>query len=189
MNENGMPSSLRWAVGLGALLIAMGIIAIALPVAATLEAAWLMGVILVVSGIAQLAHSFRFERARSGTFRVLMGGISIVAGILTLRNPIAGALVITIVMAFYLLVVSVGRALLAFEFRQMKGRVGLVVSAVLALLLGSYLLSTLATSSLIIPGTFLGLDLIVYGVAFIALARGLKNVETKTRFDRPRIVA
>jgi len=88
---------------------------------------------------------------------------------------ITGAFAITLVMAFYFLAASAGRGALALEFRGGTGRGWLAFSAVVSLFLGIYLISTISTSSLTIPGLFLGVDLIIYGITLITLGAGLKK--------------
>jgi len=174
MNEK---TKVQWGVpvALGLLLTILGMIAIAVPFLATLEISWLMGALFIVSGFAQLIHVFQFDPNRSRVGRLLLSALSIVAGLLVLRNPITGAFAITLVMAFYFLAASAGRGALALEFRGGTGRGWLAFSAVVSLFLGIYLISTISTSSLTIPGLFLGVDLIIYGITLITLGAGLKK--------------
>ena len=171
-------TSYQWGLPslLGVLLVLLGGIAIGVPLLATLEISWLMGAVFIVSGIAQMIHTFNFDPNRSRVGRFLLAGLSLVAGFLVLRNPVTGAFAITLVMAFYFLSASVGRIAIAFELGSGSGRGWLVLSSAVSLFLGIYLISTLSTSSLVIPGLFLGVDLIMYGITFIALGLGLKRL-------------
>jgi uncharacterized membrane protein HdeD (DUF308 family) len=179
----------RWGLptGLGLVLTLFGVIAIAVPLLATLEISWLLAVLFVVSGIIQLIHTFRFDPMRSRVGRFLLAALSIVAGVLILGNPISGAFAITLVMAFYFLVASVGRAALAFELRKSTRSKGwMIASSIISLFFGIYLIATLSTSSLVIPGLFLGVDLIFYGVTLVTLGVGLKKEGVIVELEWPK---
>ena len=186
-NSNRYPWGLPTVLGL--LLIVLGGFAIAVPFIATLEISWLMGTLFIISGVTQLFHTFQFDPMRSRVGRLLLAALSVVAGVLVLRNPITGAFAITLVMAFYFLAASVGRAALAFELGRGTGKGWLAFSSVISLFLGIYLLSTLLVSSLTIPVIFLGVDLIFYGVALITLGVGAKHYGLSAEPSWPSKVA
>jgi uncharacterized membrane protein HdeD (DUF308 family) len=176
-------------VALGLFLIILGGIAIAAPLLATFELSWLLGVVFIISGITQLIHTFRFDPNRSKVGRLMLAALAIVAGILVLGRPVTGAFAITLVMAFYFLATSFGRAALAFEFRNGTGKGWLAFSAIVSLFLGVYLLATLSTSSLVIPGLFLGVDLIFFGITLMTIGAGLRSFGVVIEPGWPRKVA
>src|SRR4051812_37735825 len=96
-------------LGLGMLLIVFGVIALAAPVVTSLTLSVLLGVVLVASGIAQLIHGVRVPKEPGKVSRFLLAVVSIVAGGLTLRNPVAGAMGVTMAIAFYLLASAAGK--------------------------------------------------------------------------------
>ena len=68
----------------------LGVIVIGAPILATIGISWLMGLSFVISSVAQLIHAFRFTKLRGWVSRYLLASLSVVAGVITLRNPIAG---------------------------------------------------------------------------------------------------
>jgi uncharacterized membrane protein HdeD (DUF308 family) len=181
-------TSLRWGlpVFFGAFLVMLGVVAIAIPIATTVGISWALGLLLVVSGAAQLIQAFRFPSTRGWVSRFLLATISIVAGIIVVRNPIAGAIGMTLALGFYLLVNAVGRGLLALEFKEISGRGWLVFSSLISFCLGVYVIATFPISSLIVPGTLFGVDLIFYGFSTVTLARGLHKTEIELETQWPR---
>lgn len=163
-------------VGLGALLVILGSIALFAPVMTTMGLSVMMGVLFLASGIAQLAHAFRYIREKGKFTRFLLAGLSLVAGVMVLRNPVVGAVAITTVTAIYLLVSAVGRGILAFEIKPETGWGSLLFSAVISFVLGAYLLASFPTLSLVVPGIFFGVDLVVFGISLVAFAMNVRRL-------------
>ena len=163
------PSKAKSPTLLGLLLLLLGGLAIAVPLLATIEISWFISVLFIVSGIMQLIHTFQFDPMRSKVGRILLAALSIVTGVLVLRNPIASAFVMTFLMAFYFLAAFIGRAALALELNNGNGKGWLAFSSIVSLFIGIYLMSNLSSNALLIPGLFLGVDLIFYGIAFITV--------------------
>ena len=164
-------------VGIGVFLLILGALALVAPIAATVSIAWLLGIIFIASGIAQLAHSSRFESKTEKVIHLLLAVLSILAGAFIMKFPVAGAIGVTLAMAFYFILSGVLRITQVVEARQSKGKGLLIFSALLSFGLGIYLLAAFPVASLFIPGLFLGVDLIFYGSAMIALAFGLRKAE------------
>ena len=162
---------------------------IGVSIIATLEIALLLGIALIISGAAQLFHISRFTRAWGWGSRLLLAAISIVAGVVILRNPMVGALAMTLAMASYFLLAAVGRAVLALEASEAKGRTWLILSALVSFVLGLYLIGTLPVSSLYIPGTLLGIDLIFYGASLTALSANRRDETLSLEPHQTRKVA
>ena len=162
---------------MGAFLILFGVIALAAPVATSIGLAWLLGVLFIASGIVQFLHAFRFLNQPGKVSRFLLAALSLAAGIVTVRNPIAGTTGITLVLALYLLVGAMGRGLLAAELRPRREWGWMFVSSLISLALGVFLIVTLPVGSLVVPGVFFGVDLIFYGAAIIGLGMRLRRAE------------
>ncbi len=186
-SEHPTVYSWEWPIGIGIFLIILGIVALAAPIATSVALAWLVGVLFISSGIAQLIHAFRCARERGTTGRFLLSALSIAAGIVIMRNPFLGTIGITMVLAFYLLVGAVGKWFLASDMRPAKGWGLLFVSSMISLVLGILLIVTLPATSLIVPGIFLGVDFIFYGsslITFAFIAR--KAMHRLTEFEQRR---
>lgn len=167
MSQNAQITPRKLPIVLGIVLILLGGISMAAPLMVTIEIAWWMGVLLIVSGVAQVIHIYKHDPMRSRVGRIFLSALSIITGLLVMRDPLTGAYVITLLMAFYFIAAAIARIALAFERRRGAGKGWLVLSSIISLVLGVYLISTLSTSSMVIPGLFLGVDFIFYGIAFI----------------------
>lgn len=173
--ESELTYSWEWPAVFGILLIVLGAIIISVPVFVSIGISWLMGLAFVVGGVGQLIHAFRFARSPGWAGRFLMASLSIVAGIILFRSPILGDIGITLILAFYLLTSAIARGVIAVEATRITGRGWLIFSAFVSFGLGLYLLATFPVSSLIIPGTLLGIDLVFYGISLVAISGSFRR--------------
>ena len=96
-----------WFVILGIALVVLGVVALGSTVIASLAVEVTFGVLLLIAGVGETVGSF-WARRWSGVFLHLLSGIlSIVVGVLFLRNPIGGLAALTLLVACLFLVSGV----------------------------------------------------------------------------------
>ncbi len=88
--------------GLGALLIVLGIAAIGLPVLATLAIEQLLGVILLIVGIARTVHALLPREVSGALVEFVSGMLHIAVGVLLLVFPLQGAITVTVLLTIFL---------------------------------------------------------------------------------------
>jgi uncharacterized membrane protein HdeD (DUF308 family) len=169
--------SWKGLIALGILMVILGIIALNIPVASSIGLAWMMGALFFANGVIQFIHSIRYRNTSGTVGRFLLSALSLVAGLIVLRNPVSGTMGITLALTFFLLVESVGKWMLAADLRPNRGWGWLFFSSAVSFLLGMYLIATFPVNSLIVPGIFFGIDLIFYGMACIGLANVARKIE------------
>lgn len=153
---------------LGLAFIVCGAFAILVPLLSTLAMTFIVGIALVAAGIAQIGQAF--SRSWGGLFlHVLLGLLYVGAGIIFFASPLSGALVLTAMLAWLLIIQGVGEILMAFTIKRRRGWPWLVVSGVLATLAGFWLLFWSPTAGLFAPGIVLGMALVVEGCAFLVI--------------------
>ncbi len=141
-----------WAACLGVFLMALGAGVIALATYATIAISLIMGVALILGGIAQLFHTFGFNKRRRPVIQFLMSALSVIAGVILLRSPVVGALGITLILAFYLFFVGATKLALAFAWPRARGHGWMILSSIVSLFLGVCVFATFPITSLVIPG-------------------------------------
>lgn len=153
---------------LGLTFIACGAFAILVPMLSTLAMTFTVGIALVAAGIAQIGQAF--SRSWGGLFlHVLLGLLYIGAGIIFFRSPLSGALVLTAMLAWLLIIQGIGEIVMAFTIKRRTGWLWLVVSGILSTLLGFWLLFWSPAAGLFVPGIILGMALLVEGCAFLVI--------------------
>lgn len=153
----------------GIVLIALGTIAILLPELATLVVTSFVSWLLLFSAAAHLYLAFRVHGGWRIAGAVLAGLISLVAGLAMLTNPTLAAAALTWLLAAYLLAGGVAKAIAAFQLRPVRGWGWTLASAAASLVLGLLLLSGWPGTAAWMIGLLVGIDLLLYGWALIAL--------------------
>src|SRR5690348_10720429 len=94
--------------------IAAGVIVLAKPSNSLATLAVIAGVFILVDGIFDLVASFASRTANRGTV-ALLGVLDIVVGVLLIRHPIGGVLVIALLIGIWLIAVGLVRLVAAFD--------------------------------------------------------------------------
>jgi len=173
-----------WFLALGILLIIGGTVAIIYDVAATMLSVLFFGWLLIVVGAIEAVQSF-WQPKWGGFFLHLVGGIlAVVVGSHLVTSPAAGALVLTLVMAIYFLVVGIMRAITALTMRFPNWG-WVFLSGVVSFILGLLIKQQWPYSGLFIIGLFVGIDLIFSGWSYVMLALAAKNRVSGTLAAQP----
>ena len=164
-----------WLLALGIVLIVIGMIAVGMPLAASVASAVAFGALFLVGGIAQLVGAF-WTREWSGFFlSLLMGVIYVVLGLMFLRHPGEALMAMSLFLACALMVSGLFRIIgsLLYQFPQWGWT---LLGGVINLALGLYIYSLWPLDSFIIIGLFVGIDMIFTGWTWVALALAVKKL-------------
>ena len=121
-------TSWGWFVALGILMILLGAFAWYDIIGLTLAGTIFIGAALLVGGVFQVVHAF-MDRSWGGFLLQMLAGILYcIGGLLIMREPVAGSLVITLVLAIVMIVAGCSRIVLAMAPRRRRtaaaGRAG-----------------------------------------------------------------
>lgn len=175
MSETAQATAARpktWGINflIGSVFILAGTAAIFLPLASTWALTIVIGASLIASGIAQIVHALS-RNWGSLILHCLLGLIYLAGGISFWLAPLTAAFLLTIVLAWMLIVQGVGEMWLAFTARQSKGWGWLLFAGVVALLAGIWILLRMPSFGVFLPGFLLGFSLIIEGWAFVLMRR------------------
>ena len=162
-----------WIVALGAVYMIAGFVALGSVVTATVVSVFVVGIMMLVAGVAEVINAFQVKTWGNFVLWVLLGALYIIAGFVTLENPVLAAAVLTLVLSIALIASGVTRIILAFSMKE--GVILIVLSGVITLVLGIVILAHWPVSSLYILGLFLGVDLLFAGAGWIGLGLGLRR--------------
>ncbi|HWE37476.1 MAG TPA: HdeD family acid-resistance protein [Isosphaeraceae bacterium] len=164
-----------WYLALGVLLIVLGMIAIAVPWVATAGVVLMFGILLIVGGIAQLVGAVWARRWSGVVWAALAGVLAVVVGLMALRHPAKMSLALTLLIAAYLLVGGTLRIVSAMWLRYAQWGWSAFGGA-LSVVLGLLIYADLPESALWVIGTFLGIDLLFQGWAWVLLALAVRRL-------------
>jgi uncharacterized membrane protein HdeD (DUF308 family) len=167
----------RWKLffGVGAVLAILGVLALTNVVSATLVTAFLVGVLLLVGGLAQIVAAFMMNG--SAGMRILtglLGALYLWIGANVIAEPLKGVLLLTVVLGISLIVGGVLRLIAAFTGGPGNRVLPSVVGAI-DLVLGIWVLTGIPITGLAI-GFFLGIELLMAGVLWMFLAWGARDL-------------
>jgi uncharacterized membrane protein HdeD (DUF308 family) len=162
-----------WIVALGVVYLVGGVIALGSVVTATVVSVLFVGVMMIVVGVAEVINAWQVKTWGKFLLWALLGILYIVAGFLTFENPLLAAALLTLLLGITLIASGLMRIILAFSVKSETPWGWVVLSGLVTLLLGVLIVARWPVNSLYILGLFLGIDLIIAGVGWIALGLGL----------------
>lgn len=160
-----------WWVAYGVLTVIAGIVAVAWPASTALVLAVIFGVQLFVLGIFRIVAAFAVPDTSTGTkvVGVLVGILSILAGIISLRSPVGTVVFLAIVVGAFWLVNGILELVAGIAARGEPGRVWAIVGGIVGIIAGIFVLSSPVISAVTLAWV-LGIMLIVHGAMAIAAA-------------------
>jgi uncharacterized membrane protein HdeD (DUF308 family) len=162
-----------WIVALGIVYAIAGLIALSSVVFATRVTVFVVGIMMLISGIAEVINAFQLRSWGKFLLWLLVGLLYIAAGLVTFVNPLLAAAALTLLLGIALVVSGVMRIILAFGMRE--GMSWVVLAGAVTLLLGAVILAHWPVSSLFVLGVLLGVDLIIIGIGWIFVGFRLKS--------------
>src|SRR4051812_11135996 len=156
-------------LGIGILSIITGVFSILVPIVASISVAILVGWVLVVGGVIQLAHAFRgtgWEIA----WNVILAVLTVIAGIWILLAPIAGTITLTIVLVAWFWVSGVMRLIAWYRVREVEGSWMLLLNGILNIALGVLIWADLPSSAAWAIGLLVGINLLLAGADLVMTA-------------------
>jgi len=164
-----------WIVALGVVYVLAGFIALGSVVMATVASVLVVGVMMMVAGVAEVFSAFQIKSWGKFLLWALLGVLYIVAGFVTFENPLLAAALLTLILGASLVASGIMRIILAFSMKRETPWIWVLLSGAITLLLGLLILARWPVSSLYILGLFLGIDLIMAGAGWIGLGFGLRR--------------
>jgi uncharacterized membrane protein HdeD (DUF308 family) len=164
-----------WIIALGVIYIIGGIIALGSVVLATVATVFVVGIMMLIAGVAEVINAFQIKTWGKFILWLLLGALYIVAGFLTFENPLLAAAFLTLFLGISLIVSGIMRVVLAFSMQQTMPWIWVLLSGIITILLGLVIVAHWPVSSLYILGLFLGIDLVIAGVGWIGIGFGLKR--------------
>jgi uncharacterized membrane protein HdeD (DUF308 family) len=154
---------------LGIVLIIAGILVLGDIAIATLISAFVIGFIAVVVGAFEIIHAFWTKGWGGFVWQILLGALYVAFGITLMRQPVAGALVLTYVLGLLLMISGIVRVFLSLNHWREAGWI-LLISGTFGILAGLVILTGFPMTGLWLLGLLLGIDLISHGVAWLIYA-------------------
>ena len=166
------------AIWSGALLIFMGLLAIAAPAIAGEAITILVGVALIAGGLGQSYMALRVGLFAKGLIAFVLGVLTAVVGAWLMLQPVAGLAALTLVLAGFFIAAGVLEFIAAFALRPGHGWGWMFGSAVLSFVLGILIWQQFPVSGTWALGTLFGLRLLMSGWMLLFLGLNGRKLAT-----------
>lgn len=165
-------------LALGITMVLLGSLAIgwACLVTITVAATWMFGALLAAAGIVEIIHAFSAARWSGTLLHILVGVLYGVIGVVILDRPGDTAIILTRIIAIFMIIAGLFRVLLPMALR-FPGWGYVVVNGVVTFAMGLLIYREWPASGLWFIGLYLGIELILNGWAWIALGLGLRRLQ------------
>ena len=155
----------------GVIFMALGILALALPVATTLSATLLIGILCVIAGVVQFYRTFRYKKMSVVWLSLLNALLVFIVGIILLAYPVTGMMALTALLGIWFLVSGISQIILSLQIKHRHPNWGvLMVSGITSLILSIIIWYGWPVSSLWLIGVLIGVNLLFFGISLLALA-------------------
>jgi len=171
-----------WFTLLGALLVICGTAAIIFPhltVITTFAVATLLGVMLMIGGVATIVGAFWAGRWSGFLIQLLVGILYVVAGFVITERPGETALAMTIFIALSFVVMGAFRTVASLLLRYPQWGWSLL-NGVITLLAGIVIYRQLPFDAFWVVGLLVGLEMLFNGWTWIMLSQGIRNLPAET---------
>lgn len=176
MNSEKQSSSLRLNPGLtllsGILLMIVSIFVFSAQIYTTVVSILLLGIALVVAGLAQIFYGF-FSGSWSKFFFSFIGGvIAAIFGVIMITSPALSAATLTGMIGLFFLIEGAHKILSSIAYRNSQGG-WYLAGGIISFLLGISLLAGWPYTGLWFIGFYIGIELFVTGFILTATAYAL----------------
>ncbi|MBU7586666.1 MAG: DUF308 domain-containing protein [Nostoc sp. TH1S01] len=163
------------SIVIGALLIILGIVAIALPVITTIFAETWVALILMSAGFAKLVYATHTRREGGFLWKVLLSGLYIATGVMLLIYPRTGILTLTLLLGSFLLTEGTFELILAFRLRPQQNWTWVLGNGIITLFLGALIWFQFPSNVPWLLGTLLGSSIVVTGISRVMLSLNARS--------------
>ena len=171
-----------WFAIIGLIVALTGIIAIAMPIAAGVTIASIMGGVFIAVGLIQLYHAVSIPLWSEKLWYVVSALLYTIGGILILVQPFIGVLTITALMIAIIMLNGITRMIFGFSNRNtLTGWGWIAFGGFLSTAIGVYFFSLMndADFSLSILGIFVGVSFLFEGLSFIFIGSEMNKAATE----------
>ena len=157
-----------WLMAAGVIAVLLGVAALIWPFPATYAATLVIATVLMAVGVTMISTGALGRGHGRETYLIAFGIVSLLVGLYLAFFPLSGAVTLTLVIAIWLGVRGVIE--LVAGSRLTRGRGLLLGLGAINVILAIVIIATMPWSALTLPGTLLGISLLLGGIGEIRAA-------------------
>ena len=159
-----------WYIVQSGLMILAGILALIFPVISSVAIVLFLGWLLIFSGILQAISLIDARHVPHFWLQLVSVVLSVLVGVLFLRNPGAGLLTLTLLLIVFFMVEGISKVIFSLTIRPFSNWGWVLASGVISILLAFYLWANTPATAIWLLGVLLGIELICEGAALGRMA-------------------
>jgi uncharacterized membrane protein HdeD (DUF308 family) len=159
-----------WYIVQSGLMILAGILALIFPVISSVAIVLFLGWLLIFSGILQAVSLIDARHVPHFWLQLVSVVLSVLVGVLFLRNPGAGLLTLTLLLIVFFMVEGISKVIFSLTIRPFPNWGWVFASGVISILLAFYLWANTPVTAIWLLGVLLGIELICEGAALGRMA-------------------
>lgn len=159
-----------WYIVQSGLMILAGTLALIFPVISSFAIVLFLGWLLIFSGILQAISLIDARHVPHFWLQLVSVVLSVLVGILFLRNPGAGLLTLTLLLIVFFMVEGISKVIFSLTIRPFPNWGWVLASGVISILLAFYLWANTPVTAIWLLGVLLGIELICEGAALGRMA-------------------
>lgn len=162
----------------GGLQILLGVACLVTPSIAALAAEVLMGVVVLMAGLADLMFSWELRSMQGSVWRFLRAGSFLAVGIALLAWPLSGIVTLALVLGLTFLLDGSFRFVTSLQMKRHRGFA--LLDCGLGILVGIIILSGWPADSVFILGIIVGIRVMMGGILALMIGAGIRTLKLDT---------
>lgn len=154
-------------IGFGVLAALLGLAALVLVDTATIASVLVIGCFMILAGILEIVVGLRTRTWGRMLLWEAAGLLYLIAGAFAVAVPELASVVLTLLLGAGLLATGIVRVIVGVRMAGSRTRGGLIAAGLFTALLGFLIVVGWPGNSVLVLGTILGIDLMVYGLTWI----------------------
>jgi uncharacterized membrane protein HdeD (DUF308 family) len=161
----------------GIILVILGLVAIALPLFASIAITLFLGWMFLISGIAGLILTFWARELPGFWWSLISAVLALAAGFTLVAWPLQGTVSLTLILGVFFVLEGVASIMYALDHRrELSGRWGWMVAAgVVDIVIAGLIITGLPGSAAWAIGLLVGINLVFGGTSLISMALAARS--------------
>jgi len=160
----------------GIIVLILGLLAIACPLAAGAAVSTMVAILLVAAGVVRMLWAFKAGSFGKGALALLLGGLTLGVGVVMLARPLVVLASLALILAVYFLLDGISEIAAAFSVKPAKGWGWMAFGGAMSIVLSVLIWSQWPLSGAWAIGILVGVRLVFAGTAMIALGSAIGTV-------------
>jgi uncharacterized membrane protein HdeD (DUF308 family) len=155
-------------------MVLLGVIALGGVFGLTIATVTFFGILMTIGGVGEVVHCFAARKWSGFFLHLLVGILYVIAGGYMIVHPVAASMALTLILGWAIVITGVSRIIVAFRMHGQKNSVWVLISGIIAVLVGGMILARWPLSSLWIIGLFVAVELIANGWSMIMVSLAIR---------------